>query len=347
MNQKATVNGAIAGMFRDFLTEQNIQNVELFRYMQSWQPDDRVQLTELGFILHSISQLHPRDALGLKIAQHFQPSYSGVLGYLILHSRDFEQAILQFKKYYALMWDGFVVDIIENDQTLKIQWNVPQLEDYADNSILMNTIRIGYELGISCFMQMLWQLNPDEKTLKPQYIELPGAMPKNIFIYESFFNCPLYFQCKVGAIIFEKNNLKQPINLSHDYFIALYHRQAEAQLKYMHHLHITPENTILNKVQKALALGIDQGSPTLDFVAKEMAISKSKLLNLLREQKLNFKTILASMRLELAKTYIQDEQLSLSDIASLLSFSEQSALNHFFKRHTGMTPNQYRKSKHN
>lgn len=345
MNQKATVNGAIAGMFRDFLTEQNIQNAELLRHMQSWQPDHRVQLTELGFILHYISQLHPSDALGLKIAQHFQPSYSGVLGYLILHSRDFEQAVLQFKKYYALMWDGFAVDIIEDDQTYKVQWNVPQLEQYSDNTTLMNTIRIGYELGISCFMQMLWQLSPDNKTLKPQYIELPGALPKNVAIYESFFNCAIHFQCKVGAIIFAKNNLKQPINLSHDYFIALYHRQAEAQLKYMHHLHITPENTVLNKVQKALALGIDQGSPTLDFVAKEMAISKSKLLNLLREQKLNFKSILDSMRLELAKTYMQDEQLSLSDIASLLAFSEQSALNHFFKRHTGMTPNQYRKSK--
>lgn len=58
MNQKATVNGAIAGMFRDFLTEQNIQNAELFRHMQSWQPDHRVQLTELGFILHYISQLY-------------------------------------------------------------------------------------------------------------------------------------------------------------------------------------------------------------------------------------------------------------------------------------------------
>lgn len=90
---------------------------------------------------------------------------------------------------------------------LKLQWNVPQLEAFVNNEVLMNTIRIGYELGISCFMQMLWQLNPDDKTLKPQYIELPGTLPKNVEIYESFFNCEIHFQCKVGAIIFEKNNL--------------------------------------------------------------------------------------------------------------------------------------------
>jgi AraC-like DNA-binding protein len=47
---------------------------------------------------------------------------------------------------------------------------------------------------------------------------------------------------------------------------------------------------------------------------------------------------LNSLRIDLAKRYLQEKNLPISEIAWLLGYRETSAFNHAFKRWTGSTP---------
>ncbi|ENW78339.1 hypothetical protein F909_04028 [Acinetobacter sp. ANC 3929] len=344
MNKNPTINGSIAGMFLEFISENHLDIPLGKTYLESWKIDGRVPLLELGLCLRLIQEKCPESGLGMKIAQYFQPVYSGLLGYLILPCQNFNEAIMQFKKYYALMWDGFSVDIIEDDESVTVSWNVPSLEIYKNHTGLLEIIRIGYELGISCFIKMLHQLTNAYSVLQPTLIKLPGNQPENTNIYHEFFQCPVLFDASRGAVSFNAAILKFPINLNNTYFLELLDRQAEAYLKSINLEQKNIHTDFVLKFQKVLGHGIEEGNPTLDYVAKELAMSKSTLHKRLLDQDLNFQTLLDKVRLELAKMYMTDQLLSLAEISNLLAFSEQSAFNRFFKRVTGLSPSKYRKS---
>jgi len=64
----------------------------------------------------------------------------------------------------------------------------------------------------------------------------------------------------------------------------------------------------------------------------------------LSESGLKFSDILEKQRIDLARSYLKQEQLSLDDIAVNLGYSEQSSFGRAFKRWTGTTPMLYRRS---
>ena len=55
-----------------------------------------------------------------------------------------------------------------------------------------------------------------------------------------------------------------------------------------------------------------------------------------------FRTVLADVRLQLARLYLADPRLASAEIALLLGYSEPSALNCAFRGWTGTTPGEYR-----
>jgi AraC-like DNA-binding protein len=50
--------------------------------------------------------------------------------------------------------------------------------------------------------------------------------------------------------------------------------------------------------------------------------------------------VLDNLRFDLAKRYLQERDLPISEIAWLLGYRETSAFNHAFKRWTGKSPTQ-------
>jgi AraC-like DNA-binding protein len=62
----------------------------------------------------------------------------------------------------------------------------------------------------------------------------------------------------------------------------------------------------------------------------------------LSEHGWSYKRVVDDTRTELAKRYIADPRKSLTEIAFLLGFSEQSAFSRAFRRWLGVSPSEYR-----
>ena len=71
-------------------------------------------------------------------------------------------------------------------------------------------------------------------------------------------------------------------------------------------------------------------------------MSSRTLSRKLGEEGTSFAEILDQFRAALAKHYLDDESLPVSEIAWLLGYREVSSLTHAFKRWTGTTPRQFR-----
>ena len=85
-----------------------------------------------------------------------------------------------------------------------------------------------------------------------------------------------------------------------------------------------------------------EGVPTLEQVAKRLATSERTLRRRLEEGGTSFRNLLDETRAELARSYVRDRRLPLTEVAFLLGFSEPSAFHRAFKRWTDTTPSAWR-----
>jgi AraC-like DNA-binding protein len=83
---------------------------------------------------------------------------------------------------------------------------------------------------------------------------------------------------------------------------------------------------------------LPHGQADIGKIAAELGVSRRTLARRLAAEGLSFRKVLDSLRFDLAKRYIGERDLPVSEIAWLLGYREASTLNHAFKRWTGGAP---------
>lgn len=94
--------------------------------------------------------------------------------------------------------------------------------------------------------------------------------------------------------------------------------------------------------ENAIAQLLPHGRARADEVAHRLGLSRRTLARRLASEGLTFEVVLSQLRANLAKRYLRDETLAISQIAWLVGYKEVSAFTHAFKRWTGKTPREAR-----
>lgn len=102
--------------------------------------------------------------------------------------------------------------------------------------------------------------------------------------------------------------------------------------------HRPASSTFRIGVENAIAPLLPHGKAHASEIARRLGVSPRTLERRLAEEGLTFTTVLARLRADLARRYLEDEDLSISEIAWLLSYREVSAFTHAHKRWTGSSP---------
>ncbi|NNP70686.1 AraC family transcriptional regulator [Acinetobacter sp. Ac_5812] len=107
----------------------------------------------------------------------------------------------------------------------------------------------------------------------------------------------------------------------------------------------TGEGTLdfLEKVNIQIGNILSEGEPYLIKVAKKMRLTPRILSKKIRNEGEEFKLLVKQKRHEKALILLKNENVSLSDIAYTLGYTEHSAFTRAFKGWTGCSPCQFRK----
>lgn len=107
---------------------------------------------------------------------------------------------------------------------------------------------------------------------------------------------------------------------------------------------MTRSDQILKDFTELLGQNITKET-SVSFYAEKLCISK-KYLSLIVKQKtrVNISTIISVIRTETASRMLRNPEMTIQQIASEMSFSDQSSFGKFFKKHTGMSPLKYRQN---
>ena len=99
------------------------------------------------------------------------------------------------------------------------------------------------------------------------------------------------------------------------------------------------QETWAGRVSDAIYTDLLDGKiPTLGTIASKFGLSARHLQNKLQSEGGSYQALIDNLRKELAIQYLKNLELSISEIAHLLGYSEQSA----FKRWTDVTPGSFR-----
>lgn len=89
----------------------------------------------------------------------------------------------------------------------------------------------------------------------------------------------------------------------------------------------------------------DEGLPTVGYFADKCCLSTAYFGQLVKtETGRTAKDFINDRLLAAAKEYLNDARLAVNRIGEMLGFDYPQHFVRFFKQHTGMTPNEYRKA---
>ena len=102
------------------------------------------------------------------------------------------------------------------------------------------------------------------------------------------------------------------------------------------------ESALRLRIENAIAPLLPHGKGHISDVSKILGMGERTLARRLASEGLTFAKILDELRSDLAKRYLKEDGLSISQIAWLLGYQALSGFTHSFKRKTGKTPKQAR-----
>jgi len=96
--------------------------------------------------------------------------------------------------------------------------------------------------------------------------------------------------------------------------------------------------TTRRQVEAVLSAGLPAGNASVEFVARELALSRQTLFRRLKGEGATFAQVLDALRRGMATHYLHDVGLSVGRTASLLGYSDATAFARAFRRWTGAPP---------
>jgi AraC-like DNA-binding protein len=156
---------------------------------------------------------------------------------------------------------------------------------------------------------------------------------------ETYLGTPIAFSADRCAFRFDGSDLDRPQRLADPQLAAFLERYAEDALAALPDV-----GRVSSQVREILARGLQDGEVSLKSVAKKLAMSERSLQRKLGSENTTLKQITDDLRRELAIDYLKRHELSVSEVAYLLGFSDTAPFFRAFKKWTGLTPGEFRRA---
>lgn len=267
--------------------------------------------------------------IGLHLGQHLPVFKGQVIEYLFLSSPTFGDGLRRALNYQRLISDAADSELVLEDDSCFIR--------VVSASGGIKKIRHFNE----CFAQGMLDFfkSITDNAFVPQRLEFEHQQPENVEEVKRVFGCEVKFECEENRLYFDKTMLERPSPHAEPELLALHEQFASEQVARLE------KEDVVVQVNKIIAELLDSGEVTLESVAERLAIKPRSLRTRLADVDTNFNQILADFRYNLARRLLAKTNETIDEIVYLTGFSEPSTFYRAFKRWSGMTPIEYRKSK--
>jgi len=291
-------------------------------------PESRLTFQqELSFYRNAL-QLTGDPLIGLKLGEPFIPQRYGLFGYALLSAPTLRRAMNLAVNFGQLTFSFFSFEFGERDGRAWFAMKdpppiEPALHDvYLDRDMAAAVVDFGAIMGQPFPLQAI-HLAHDGHGRQADYCD--------------YFGCEVRFSSYPSQLVIRADLLDQPLPQG-DIETSRYFRQQcqmlIARLKSQSHLADDVRMILLSKPGEF---------PTVAQAARRLNLSTRTLHRRLRAEGRSFRDLLDEVRYQMAREYLADTTLPLSEISWLLGYTEPGNFSHAFKRWSGRSPRAFRK----
>lgn len=257
----------------------------------------------------------------------------------ILHAKTLERALWRCSDFYEICRGSKIKPVlVRKGRYAKISFAPTQeLSDEAFGALLEKESADRIRTSLSVWQHFTSWLIGTRLEIKAAYFTFPE--PSDADYYTTLFRSEVKFGQHDNAIVFPARYLDYPLVQTED-TLRGFLKTAPFQL----HVMVDDDKSLKSQVVAMIGKDFSRELPSAEEVANVLHMSVSTLRRRLLEEGTSYQKIKDDCRKDAAINYMNSPQLSINDVAGLMGFDEPSAFFRSFKKWTGMTPGEYRKS---
>jgi AraC-like DNA-binding protein len=263
---------------------------------------------------------------GLRVAEAMDLGRFEVQGYAFLSSANLGEGIERVIRYHRLNHDAAMLTLRREGSQAIYRHELPgghQLPAAAAQFVI----------GV----MVLGSRAATQSDVPIEEVRFVHDAPPDLSDYARVFGVPVRFSCEHNEVVFSAAALDLPHAKADPGLAMVLDQHASACLAALPRV-----DTLVDRVRTLLAKELQGGNPSADTTADALGMSTRTLARRLKAEGTSHKEVLDELRAALARRYLGDASLAISEVAFLLGFSEPSAFHRAFKRWTGQTPAEFR-----
>jgi AraC-like DNA-binding protein len=296
-------------------------------------PDERVPADRLPLAFEVGAAASGDHHHGLHVASRGDPARLDLVAHLVTSSSTVRQGVELFGRYVRLFSEATSVGLddradrpfVRIDPSLPMDRGSPGWRHMFESATATCVDLLGRVLG---------------EAVAPREVRFMTSAPVPADELERFFRAPVTFDREFTGVGLEPEWLDRPGPGGNPAILAVLERYASelsARLP-------AAEDPISHRVRAWALRAIGPRPVSLRDAARALGVSDRSLQRALGEEGLTFKAVVDDARAALARRHLEDSRLAIGEVGFLLGFQEVSAFYRAFRRWTGTTPLDFRRS---
>lgn len=303
---------------------------KLFAPLWAMDPDERLPIPLALELMRGGIALTGDEDIGLKAAAEVERGDYGVLEYAARTAGTWGESIEVLGRYLALVNDAL---------RFSLEIEGPRAVIRLETTLVLP--RAGEDFQAAAFYVGAGMLRDQETEMLPFEAWFTHAQPANLTEYaRAFPGGAVRFGMPTCGFVFDARLLAHPLTTADPKLHELIRKHADALVA-----ELPRAQSFTQRVRELLLKELEGGNPSAVRVAAELHMSARTLTRRLEDEGTTFKDLLDDLRKSLSLRYVGSTDLGLSEIAFLLGFSQSAAFHRAFKRWTGQTPLEHRRSR--
>jgi len=292
--------------------------------------EDWVAVEVYDQLWEELLQMTQNDWLGWECGARFDILSTGLLGYIIRHSPDVRGALIKITQYSQLLSNLITYQVQPNEALIEVHFSpVESWQQQSPRVVQQETERI-----MAFMIQGLAVLTGTPFHPVEIWLKRPESPAEQLDLIAA----NIRFEATQNGFTFTPEVLKLPLIHHNDQLLQVLEGHAQQILTSLE------PTTFTEQIRQKIVAYFQEHQHfcQIEWVAEDSHMSTRTLQRRLKAEGLAFTELLEKVKMDFAKTYLQNASLSIAEVAFLLGYNEISAFYHFFKKHTQLTPRQFR-----
>lgn len=286
-----------------------------------------MSLAELDRLTCLAVELTGNTSFGLHWAEHSPMFCFDVVALLVAQAPTVRAGLEALLRCQTILGDHREVTLEESALGAALRVHPLALSEVA--------ARVRTELALAGFLRLLGYAGASAEG-DIRRIDFAYARPADAAHYPRVFRHPCRFRQPVSGIEFDRSWLDRPLPNANPELHQLIVSQAERVLG-----RVEAHSRLSEQLRSQLRLSFPH-PPSMAALARSLGTSERSLRRRLAEEGTSYSALLREAQCAAAELLLPDRGRSVQQVAAHVGFQSVTAFNRAFKRHSGLTPSQYR-----